>query len=405
VRTAVAIWGLRGTNALSRLTGRGKGTVAGGRVGLALEPKLVALMAHGRRVALVSGTNGKTTTTALLAAALGADGARVATNATGSNMPAGHVAALVGDRRAARVVLEVDEGYLDAVLQDTQAEVVLLLNLSRDQLDRMSEVRMLAERWHRALQSVATSVIANADDPLVVFAARDAVSVTWVAAGLAWRADATGCPVCGSQIIFADGAWACATCAFARPQPSWSLAGTEAEGPSGSVALHLALPGRFNLDNALLALAASCEMGIELGAAATALGSVHDVAGRFITTQFAGSMVRMMLAKNPAGWSALLDLVADSADPVVVAINARVADGFDPSWLWDVPFARLAGRRVVATGDRWRDLSVRLRYAGVAHEVAEDRQEAVRLAANDSNGGVVDVIGNYTAFGEMLRDR
>ncbi len=405
VRSTLAIWGLQGTNALSRLTGRGKGTVAGGRVGLALEPRLLASTSHGRRVALVSGTNGKTTTTALLAAALGADGARVATNATGSNMPAGHVAALVGDRGAKRVVLEVDEGYLEAVLHDTEAEVVVLLNLSRDQLDRMSEVRMLAERWHRALVSDTTRVLANADDPLVAFAARDAAAVTWVAAGLAWKDDATGCPVCGSRIAFVEEHWACTSCAFARPQPTWRLEGSVAVGPFGSVPLDLALPGRFNLDNALLALAASVEMGIELTVAARALGEVRDVAGRFVTTTFAGATVRMMLAKNPAGWSALLDLVADASAPVVVAINARVADGFDPSWLWDVPFARLAGRTVVATGDRWRDLSLRLHYAGVDHRATEDRREAVRLAAHDSSGGVVDVIGNYTAFGEMLVDR
>jgi UDP-N-acetylmuramyl tripeptide synthase len=264
---------------------------------------------------------------------------------------------------------------------------------------------MLAERWHRALLGVETTVIANADDPLVAFAARDAVRVCWVAAGLAWREDATGCPVCGSQIVFDEERWRCEGCGFARPEPTWHLDGTTARGPEGCAVLELALPGRFNLDNALVALAAASAMGIDLGGGASALGEVRDVAGRFVTTTFAGSEVRMMLAKNPAGWSALLELVGGSGAPVVVAINARVADGFDPSWLWDVPFGSLAGRRVVATGDRWRDLSVRLRYAGVEHQTAEDRREAVRLAAAGEGGGVVDVIGNYTAFGEMLRAR
>ncbi|HXZ62164.1 MAG TPA: DUF1727 domain-containing protein, partial [Acidimicrobiales bacterium] len=110
---------------------------------------------------------------------------------------------------------------------------------------------------------------------------------------------------------------------------------------------------------------------------------------------------RLMLAKNPAGWDELLDLVAESDAPVVVSINARVADGADPSWLWDVPYERLTGRTVVATGDRVRDLSVRLQYAGVAHRTEPDPVHAVALAAAGTDR-VVDVIGNYTAFHDLL---
>src|SRR6516162_5718089 len=108
-----------------------------------------------------------------------------------------------------------------------------------------------------------------------------------------------------------------------------------------------------------------------------------------------------MLAKNPAGWDELLDLVVQNDTPLVVSINARTADGTDPSWLWDVPYERLAGRSVVATGDRYRDLSVRLDYAGVAHRTEADPVRAVEAAA-DGSGAVVDVIGNYTAFHDLL---
>jgi UDP-N-acetylmuramyl tripeptide synthase len=109
-----------------------------------------------------------------------------------------------------------------------------------------------------------------------------------------------------------------------------------------------------------------------------------------------------MLAKNPAGWSELLDLVGNDDGPIVISINARTADGADPSWLWDVPFERLGSRVVVATGDRCRDLSVRLHYAGVAHVMEVDPLAAVR-SAHDGDGAPVDVIGNYTAFDELLR--
>ncbi len=133
-----------------------------------------------------------------------------------------------------------------------------------------------------------------------------------------------------------------------------------------------ALPGRFNQANALLAAVAAEACGIDAGEALDAMAEVKEVAGRFTVRAFGATRARLMLAKNPAGWDELLDLVAGASAPLVVSINARVADGADPSWLWDVPFERLAGRTVVATGDRYRDLSVRLRYAGVAHTTEAD---------------------------------
>jgi UDP-N-acetylmuramyl tripeptide synthase len=108
-----------------------------------------------------------------------------------------------------------------------------------------------------------------------------------------------------------------------------------------------------------------------------------------------------MLAKNPAGWDELLDLVSTGDAPLVVSINARTADGTDPSWLWDVPYERLAGRSVVATGDRFRDLSVRLHYGGVVHRTEPDPRRAVLVAAEEDDT-MVDVIGNYTAFHDLL---
>ena len=401
LRSRAATAAVNVVNATSRLTGRGSGTVAGGRVGLRIDPGLLEHLAQGRRVALVSGTNGKTTTTALLAATLGGPEA-LATNATGSNMPAGHIAALVTRRRSSMAVLEVDEGYLDQVIGATNPEVVVLLNLSRDQLDRMSEVRMVAERWRRALaQAPATTVVANADDPLIVFAASAAPSVCWVSGGLRWREDATGCPSCGGHIRFDDhGGWRCDACELERPQPRWWLEGDVVKGPDVSQELRLALPGRFNVENATMAFAAASAMGVPAPSIASAMAEVVDVAGRFVIKTVGSTPVRLMLAKNPAGWSARLELVAEGTAPTVVSINSRTADGADPSWLFDVDFTKLAGRRVVATGDRFRDLSVRLHYAGVPYDHREDAREAVDLAGSD--GVRVDVIGNYTAFRDLL---
>jgi UDP-N-acetylmuramyl tripeptide synthase len=394
-------------NAASRRLGRGQGTVAGGRAGLRVDPRLLEHLSAGRQVALVSGTNGKTTTARLLTVGLGALGEAVVSNETGSNMPPGHVAALAGSD-ADRAVLEVDEVYLPRVLTATGATAVVLLNLSRDQLDRTNEVRMVAGRWRAALAAAPrTHVVANADDPLVVWGAAAARDVHWVGAGLRWQLDAVGCPSCEGRIEFGEGSWSCASCRFTRPDPEanllWSAGGTAtAVWRDGRTRpLRLTLPGRFNQANALLAAVAAEACGVDALAALEAMESVQEVAGRFTVRSFGDVRARLMLAKNPAGWDELLELVSGGTVPVVVSINARVADGADPSWLWDVPFERLAGRAVVATGDRFRDLSVRLQYAGVPHSTASEPAAAV-LAAADGRGPVVDVIGNYTAFHDLL---
>ncbi len=406
MRTQLARATTRAVNAASRRLGRGQGTVAGGRVGLRVDPQLLEHLSAGRRVALVSGTNGKTTTTRLLSVALAANGDEVVCNETGSNMPPGHVAALAAST-ASCAVLETDEIYLPRVLTSTGATAVVLLNLSRDQLDRTNEVRMVAGRWRAALAAAPhTQVVANADDPLVAWGAGAALHVHWVGAGLRWRLDAVGCPSCEGRIEFRQDAWSCPGCGFARPSPEAWLECTPAGvaravfGDGRTCPVRLALPGRFNQSNALLAAVAAEACGVDAVTAMEAMEEVESVAGRFTVRAFGEARARLMLAKNPAGWDELLDLVASSEAPLVVSINARVADGADPSWLWDVPFERLAGRALIATGDRFRDLSVRLHYAGVAHTTEADPVRAVVAAAHP--GVVVDVIGNYTAFHDLL---
>ena len=436
MRFRLAVFTTRAVNATSRRLGRGQGTVAGGRSGLKVDPQLLRHLTASRQVALVTGTNGKTTTTRLLAVALGAGGVKVVSNETGSNMPPGHVAALAGDRRAPLAVLEVDEIYLPRVLAATKPAAVVLLNLSRDQLDRTNEVRMVSGHWRAALAAAPhATVVANADDPLVVWAAGAAAKVRWVGAGLRWQLDAVGCPSCEGRIAFdAAGSWACVTgCGFVRPdvlvtlcksedgtggvatggqptggqptggQPTGGRSATyRAEWADGrSEEIRLLLPGRFNHSNALMAAVAAEAMGVAVADGLAAMAVVGEVAGRFTTRLVGGVRTRLMLAKNPAGWSELLDLVGKDDGPIVISINARTADGADPSWLWDVPFERLARRVVVATGDRCRDLSVRLHYAGVAHVMESDPVAAVAIAHGD--GARVDVIGNYTAFDELLR--
>jgi UDP-N-acetylmuramyl tripeptide synthase len=386
-----------GIGAVSRATGRGGGAVIGGKVALALDKGALPKLAAGRSLYLVSGTNGKTTTTALLAAALGTAGP-VVTNMTGANLKAGIVSALAHDLDSPVAALEVDEAALVQVLADTTAEVVVLLNLSRDQLDRYGEVRLAAQKWRTALGArPEIHVVANCDDPLVVWAAEAAGSVTWVSTGQRWRIDATSCPNCGGRVTWAGEQWSC-TCGLARPEPEVEGGGAEVVLGDRSFPVHLQLPGRCNAANAAMAMAAARMAAVDPEDALAAMVGIASVAGRYREVNLGPASARLLLAKNPAGWNEILDFLAAPPAGVVVAVNAQGPDGYDTSWLWDVDFERLEGRPVIAAGERALDVAVRLRYAGVPHEVCPDPLVAARRLPP----GKVELVANYTAFQTVL---
>jgi UDP-N-acetylmuramyl tripeptide synthase len=382
--------------ALSRAAGRGDGSVIGGWIGLKIDPDLLAHLAAGRRVALVSGTNGKTTTTRLTAAAMGVLG-EVATNSLGANMPTGHTSALARAGHTPYAVLEVDEHYLDQVIDATSPHAVALLNLSRDQLDRAKEVAMMASLWRTALMGHDdTHVIANADDPMVVWAARGAAQVTWVASGQRWHDDSWVCPECGGPIDRAGEGWRCLGCDLRRPVPGWRVDGDAVVTPDGErYVVSLQLPGRVNRANAATALAVAAQFGVRPADAVPRLSQVASIAGRYATVQRDGRTIRLLLAKNPAGWLEAFDMAEPA--PTLLSINARDPDGLDTSWLYDVDFSPLAGRRVLITGDRAMDLAVRLEVNEVPFEHVTSFGKA--LAAVPP--GRLEVIANYTAFQDI----
>ena len=380
----------------SRLAGRGDGSVIGGVIGLRLEPDLLSLLARGRQVVLVTGTNGKTTTTRLIAAALSPLGQQVASNAFGANMAAGLVSALAKAPDATLAVLEVDEKYMPAMLEATSARVVVLLNLSRDQMDRAAEIWMLARRWRAALAAAPDcQIIANADDPLVAWAAGQASQVTWVAAGQRWHDDSWCCPQCGSHLRRDGEDWYCGECSNRRPKVRWVLAGDEVIDPLGqSSPIDLALPGRANRSNAVVALAVAEVFGVGAAPAMSAVSQVRSVAGRYTQVERNGCALRLLLAKNPAGWLEALDVLVPAPVPVLLAVNAQIPDGRDTSWLWDVDYRRLRGRPVFVAGERKTDLAVRLEADEVGFRLVASVDEAIQLAHSPS----MEVIANYTAF-------
>src|ERR1700689_1875392 len=251
---------------VSRLAGKGDGSVIGGRIGLRLEPDLLSLLAAGRQVVLVTGTNGKTTTTRLITAALAPLGARIASNVYGANMDAGAVAALSRTPDAPIAVLETDEKYIPSMVRATNPKVVALLNLSRDQMDRAAEIWLLARRWREALAAASDCrVVANADDPLVAWAAGAARQVTWVAAGQRWREDSWCCPHCGAHLLRDGDDWSCKECGLRRHPVSWLLDDNGVIDPrGGATPLDLALPGRANRSNAVIALAVAEAFGVHI---------------------------------------------------------------------------------------------------------------------------------------------
>ena len=241
-------------------------------------------------------------------------------------------------------------------------------------------------------------MVANADDPLVVWAVGDHADVVWVGAGSRWGEDAALCPECARvRHVAPDGAWRCA-CGAGRPAPAWRVGADGVRGPGVALPLSLALPGDFNRANATMALAACVARRAAPEPALAAMAAVTDVAGRYLVVPVDGRAVRLLMGKNPASWTEIMHLLDGSATPVVVCLNARGADGMDPSWIWDVPFELLRGRTVVASGDRRLDLAVRLTVAEVDHTVAPDAVAAARSVP----AGPVDLVATYTAFHDVL---
>jgi UDP-N-acetylmuramyl tripeptide synthase len=400
-RTRVALAAGRAAGWASRVTGRGAGSQVSGRVMLGIEPDLLADVVGARRVALVSATNGKTTTTRLLAEALRANGTSVATNHTGANMPAGIAAGLAREPDSDVAIIEVDERWLPKVVDPLGTDLLVLGNLTRDQLDRFGEVRVIAAGWREVCTAhPEIAVVANSSDPNVVWAAEPANPV-WVALGAPWRSDAATCPCCAALLTWSADRFDCPSCGFGQPDSPNRLDGDVLVLGAERIPMHLRLPGSWNRMNAALALTAAIEhFEVPIGRAVEGVAEVEVVSGRFSTRRLPdGRDVRVLLAKNPAGWTEVLRWLEDRTAGVVLAVNAHVADGRDPSWLWDVPYELLRGVPVAASGERALDVAVRLEYGGVACFVEPDPLAAAARLPGDG----VDIVASYTQFTRLTK--
>jgi len=425
--------------ATSRRVGRSGGTTVPGRLLLKASPSALARMSsqlEGGSV-LVSATNGKTTTAAMIAAALKRKGRPIVHNRAGSNMSWGVATALLdaGRERGQLGLFEVDEAWLPAVARDVEPRLLLLSNLFRDQLDRYGELELLADRWAQLVGELDGSArfALNADDPLVADLGRERTGVTYFGVeddsqalpGMQHAADSKHCRNCGHayeyEAIYLGhlGRYRCPNCGRTRPEPQVAATNVELEGmrgsrftlraPQGELPVRLPLPGLYNVYNAVGAAATALELGVPLAMLGDALEGFGGAFGRVETIPIGGRELSILLIKNPAGANEVLRTLTleDGELDLWIALNDKIADGRDISWIWDADFEVLAGgvRRVTCSGTRAEEMALRLKYAGIDAELAVERDLADSLdgAVSKARGERIYALPTYTALLE-LRD-
>jgi lipid II isoglutaminyl synthase (glutamine-hydrolysing) len=429
----------RAVRAVSRRAGRSGGTTAPGRLLLRLSPGALGRMAGDldEGALLVSATNGKTTTSAMLAACLERAGKPVVHNRAGSNMAWGVATALLdaGSGRGQLGLFEVDEAWLPSVAGDLKPRLVLLSNLFRDQLDRYGELELLADRWADLVERLDghARFVLNADDPLVADLGRGRQGVTYFGVeddsqalpGMQHAADSKHCRNCGHpyeyEAIYLGhmGRYRCPNCGRERPAPQVAATGVRLDGmrgsdlelrtPQGRLRVRLPLPGLYNVYNAVAATATALELGVPLGTVGEALEGFAGAFGRVETIAIGGRQVSILLVKNPAGANEVLRTLTleDGRLDLWLALNDRIADGRDVSWIWDADFEVLAGRvrRATCSGTRAEEMALRLKYAGVDAELAVERDlgRSLDAAVAGAAGERVYALPTYTALLE-LRD-
>ena len=433
VRLSLECAAARAVGRLSRAAGKGGGTTLPGKLLWKLDAGAIDALAARLPLgsALVSATNGKTTTTAMAASILQSQH-RLAWNSSGANLASGVASTLLAAPAAELALLEVDEAALPEMLRRTKPRVVSLGNLFRDQLDRYGELEIVAELWRAAVAELSptTTLVVNADDPVVAELASDRGHVVrfgiddpaHARPSLQHAADSKYCVRCGQPYAYDAayvghlGAYRCEACGHCRPPLDVAARRIELDGlagssfdlatPGGTTRVRLVLPGLYNVYNALAAASLGLVLGATLDDVVTGLESFTAAFGRFERIEADGREVVMLLIKNPAGANEVVRTLVDAETPsvVVVALNDAIADGRDVSWIWDVDFEPLLERveRVVVTGERAAELGLRFVYGGLeesALELVEPLGEALTRGLElVPAGGRLVVLPTYTAM-------
>ncbi len=439
----------KATAIVSRALRLGGGTTMPGRVARLVDPEILRHLASRLPdgCVVVTGTNGKTTTSRLISHILQLAGLTPVHNRAGANLAAGIGTALVqhvdwrGRLPRGVGIFEVDEATLPLVWDPLRPRAVVLTNLFRDQLDRYGEIDLIAGRWRSVLDHQPpghAAVIFNADDPMVSEVGVRFAGVTVpfgiedpsVGVGtLEHAADARYCYRCGvpyeyTVVYFGHmGNYRCPRCGTRRPTPTVVATEIELAGvqntmltlrtPGGTARVRTILPGLYNVHNILAAAACCVHLGVLLETVARGVETFAPAFGRAERVRANGREAVLLLTKNPAGFNEVLRTVVRATRPaagvLLIAINDLTADGRDISWLWDVDFEMLARhvRAVVISGLRADDMALRLKHAGLptaAMTIVGDLGRAWDAALHAAhNGEPVYVLPTYTAMLQLRK--
>ncbi len=431
----------RAVGELARRAGRGGGTSLPGKVLTRLEPHAIEQLAGRLRLgsAIISATNGKTTTAAMAASVLERAGVKLVHNRAGANMAGGVASTLLSAARPGGSIggelglFELDEFWLDRVAPQLHPRAVLLSNLFRDQLDRYGELETIADRWAALVRSLpATRLALNADDPLIADLGRERPDVTYFGVEdpamaipeMQHASDSKHCRRCGTAYVYDAiylghlGRYSCPCCGQRRPDPSVAarqiaLDGTrgarfELHAPEGTVSVSLPLPGLYNVYNALGAATLCLALGVTLAQVAAGLSTVSPAFGRAERVTIGDRELSILLIKNPAGANEILRTLALEAGELDVLgiLNDHTADGRDVSWIWDADFEllRTRARRITCAGTRAAELALRCKYAGVPADrlqVTPSLSDALDQALAASVDGRLFALPTYTALLEL----
>jgi lipid II isoglutaminyl synthase (glutamine-hydrolysing) len=434
----------RAVGQLARRAGRGGGTSLPGKVLTRLEPHAIEALATRlhQGTAVISATNGKTTTAAMAASILERGGRTLVHNRAGANMAGGVASTLLEAAGPGATIhgelglCEVDEFWLDRVAPQLAPRTMLLGNLFRDQLDRYGELETIADRWATLVSALPRTALAlNADDPLIADLGRERSGVSYFGvedgsvamAEMQHASDSKHCRRCGSPYVYEAiylghlGRYHCPVCGQRRPEPTVAAQDIELHGirgarfslrtPAGVAPVSLPLPGLYNVYNALGAAALCLELGASLAEVTAGLESVSAAFGRGERVAVGDVELSILLIKNPAGANEVArTLVLEPGDLDVLAVlNDRTADGRDVSWVWDADLELLAGRvrHVTCAGTRAAELAVRLKYAGVPAErlhVEPGLTAALDYALASAGQGRLFALPTYTALLELREE-